>query len=177
MLPGRLTGARLRKGCFFSIGRNARLVLWSLPVLILSLTKKGRTPKILQQVTFYLKRLYDLFVSDRPAEKWAGLQQGGLPAADVLGHEEVDKAIADRAARRDEERRWRREGKPLEPGWLKGGVINCGYPGSMGFASLHPSYGLIGAQQRGSPTPGLSRPCPRSRRHVKCLPAGRLLTP
>ena len=37
--------------------------------------------------------------------------------ADVLAAKDVEKAIADRAAWRDDERRWCREGKLPKPGW------------------------------------------------------------
>jgi len=47
----------------------------------------------------------------------APLQEAGLLAADVLAAEDMDKAIADRAAWRDDERRWCREGKLPKPGW------------------------------------------------------------
>jgi hypothetical protein len=38
-------------------------------------------------------------------------------AADVLAGKDVVKSIADRAAWRDDERRWCREGKLPKPGW------------------------------------------------------------
>jgi hypothetical protein len=41
----------------------------------------------------------------------------GLLAADVLARKDVDKAIADRAGWRADERRWVREGKLPKPGW------------------------------------------------------------
>lgn len=40
-------------------------------------------------------------------------------AADVLAAKDVDKAIADRAEWRADERRWAREGKLPRPGWWK----------------------------------------------------------
>ena len=47
----------------------------------------------------------------------APLQKAGLLAADVLAKKDLDKAIADRAEWRADERRWVREGKLPRPGW------------------------------------------------------------
>ena len=47
----------------------------------------------------------------------APLQKAGILAADVLVAKDVDKAIADRAEWRADERRWCREGKLAQPGW------------------------------------------------------------
>jgi hypothetical protein len=47
----------------------------------------------------------------------APLQKAGLLAADVLAKKDLDKAIADRAEWRADERRWCREGKLPQPGW------------------------------------------------------------
>lgn len=47
----------------------------------------------------------------------APLQKAGLLHADVLDPKDVDKAIADRAEWRADERRWVREGKLPQPGW------------------------------------------------------------
>jgi hypothetical protein len=47
----------------------------------------------------------------------APLQKAGLIVADVLAGKDVDKAIADRAEWRADERRWCREGKLPQPGW------------------------------------------------------------
>ena len=47
----------------------------------------------------------------------APLQRTGLLAADVIGRKDVEKAIADRAEWRADERRWCREGKLPRPGW------------------------------------------------------------
>ena len=46
----------------------------------------------------------------------APLQRAGLLTADVLAGKDADKAIADRAAWRDDERRRCREGKLPKPG-------------------------------------------------------------
>jgi len=47
----------------------------------------------------------------------APLQKAGLLHADVLDSKDVEKAIADRAEWRADERRWVREGKLPQPGW------------------------------------------------------------
>lgn len=49
----------------------------------------------------------------------APVQKAGLLHADVLDAKDVDKAIADRAEWRSDERRWVREGKLPQPGWWK----------------------------------------------------------
>lgn len=50
----------------------------------------------------------------------APLQKAGLLAADVLAKKDLDKAIADRAQWRADERRWCRESKLPQPGWWEG---------------------------------------------------------
>ena len=47
----------------------------------------------------------------------APLQKAGILAAEVLAAKDLDKAIADRAEWRADERRWCREGKLPQPGW------------------------------------------------------------
>ena len=47
------------------------------------------------------------------------LQRAGLRPAEVITKKDVEKAIADRAEWRADERRWRREGKLPYPGWWK----------------------------------------------------------
>jgi hypothetical protein len=49
----------------------------------------------------------------------APIQKAGLLHADVLDAKDADKAIADRAEWRADERRWVREGKLPQPGWWK----------------------------------------------------------
>jgi hypothetical protein len=49
----------------------------------------------------------------------APLQKAGILAAEVLAAKDVDKAIADRAEWRADERRWCREGKLPQPGWWR----------------------------------------------------------
>ena len=52
----------------------------------------------------------------------APIQKAGLLAAPVLAAKDLDKAIADRAEWRADERRWVREGKLPQPGWWKRGA-------------------------------------------------------
>jgi len=71
--------------------------------------------------------LYAPDINDGVRVNIAPLQKAGLLAADVLAAKDVDKAIADRAKWRADERRWVREGKLPQPGWWKekdnGGVM------------------------------------------------------
>ena len=53
----------------------------------------------------------------------APLQKAGILAADVLAAKDIDKAIADRAEWRADERRWVREGKLPRPGWWADAVL------------------------------------------------------
>jgi hypothetical protein len=61
--------------------------------------------------------LYQPDINDGVRVNIAPLQKAGLLTADVLAGKDVDKAIADRAVWRDDERRWCREGKLPKPGW------------------------------------------------------------
>jgi len=61
--------------------------------------------------------LYAPDINDGVRVNIAPLQKAGLLAADVLAAKDVDKAIADRAEWRADERRWVREGKLPQPGW------------------------------------------------------------
>lgn len=60
---------------------------------------------------------YDPDINDGVRVNIAPLQRAGLLAADVLPAKDVDKAIANRADWRADERRWCREGKLPRPGW------------------------------------------------------------
>ena len=62
---------------------------------------------------------YDPDINDGVRVNIAPLQKAGLLAADVLAAKDVDKAIADRADWRADERRWCREGKLPRPGWWR----------------------------------------------------------
>ena len=63
------------------------------------------------------ERRYDPDLNDGVRVNIAPLQRAGLVAADVLAAKDVEKAIADRAEWRADERRWCREGKLPQPGW------------------------------------------------------------
>jgi len=60
---------------------------------------------------------YDPDLNDGVRVNIAPLQRAGLLAAEVLAGKDVEKAIADRAEWRADERRWCREGKLPQPGW------------------------------------------------------------
>ena len=60
---------------------------------------------------------YDPDLNDGVRVNIAPLQKFGLLAADVLDAKDLEKAIADRAEWRADERRWCREGKLPQPGW------------------------------------------------------------
>lgn len=62
---------------------------------------------------------YDPDLNDGVRVNIAPLQKFGLLAADVLDAKDIEKAIADRAEWRSDERRWCREGKLPKPGWWK----------------------------------------------------------
>lgn len=61
--------------------------------------------------------LYAPDLNDGVRVNIAPLQWAGLLAADVLAAKDLDKAVADRAEWRADERRWVREGKLPQPGW------------------------------------------------------------
>ncbi len=63
------------------------------------------------------ERRYGPDLNDGVRVNIAPLQRAGLLAADVLATKDVEKAIADRAEWRADERRWCREGKLPQPGW------------------------------------------------------------
>jgi len=63
--------------------------------------------------------LYQPDINDGVRVNIVPLQKAGLLTVDVLAGKDVDKAIADRASWRDDERRWCREGKLPKPGWWK----------------------------------------------------------
>jgi len=63
------------------------------------------------------EKRYDPDINDGVRVNIAPLQKAGLLAADVLAAKDLDKAIADRAEWRADERRWCREGKLPHPGW------------------------------------------------------------
>jgi len=66
------------------------------------------------------ERRYDPDLNDGVRVNIAPFQRTGLLAADVLAAKDIEKAIADRAEWRADERRWCREGKLPRPGWWPG---------------------------------------------------------
>jgi len=81
-----------------------------------SLNGKRQPP---QTVAEFIRQesLYQPDINDGVRVNIAPLQKAALLTVDVLAGKDVDKAIADRAAWRDDERRWCREGKLPKPGW------------------------------------------------------------
>jgi len=67
------------------------------------------------------ERSYVPDINDGVRVNIAPVQKAGLLAADVLATRDLDKAIADRAEWRTDERRWCREGKLPQPGWWQQG--------------------------------------------------------
>ena len=81
-----------------------------------SLDRKRPPPQTVQE--FILQEgAYHPDVNDGVRVNIAPLQKAGILVADVLAAKDVEKAIADRATWRDDERRWCREGKLPKPGW------------------------------------------------------------
>jgi len=110
--------------------RGTRLENLKLPLAIVWLLEtlakaKGRRQLFERQSPQLLKSLKDIRqeslyqpdINDGGRVNIAPLQKAGLLAADVLAAKDMEKAIADRAAWRDDERRWCREGKLPKPGW------------------------------------------------------------
>lgn len=81
-------------------------------------SRDGRAPAPATWDAFLAQeRRYDPDLNDGVRVNIAPLQRAGLLAADVLAAKDVEKAIADRAEWRADERRWCREGKFPQPGW------------------------------------------------------------
>ena len=83
---------------------------------ISSLDGRRATPTTIAEFVAQ-ESLYAPDINDGVRVNIAPLQKAGLLAADVLAAKDVDKAIADRAEWRADERRWVREGKLPQPGW------------------------------------------------------------
>ena len=85
-----------------------------------SLDERRSPPKTIAEFIAQ-ESLYAPDINDGVRVNIAPLQKAGILAADVLAAKDVDKAIADRAEWRADERRWVREGKLPQPGWWKVG--------------------------------------------------------
>jgi nucleotide-binding universal stress UspA family protein/SAM-dependent methyltransferase len=83
---------------------------------ISSLDHRRPAPKTIAEFIAQ-ESLYAPDINDGVRVNIAPLQKGGILAADVLAAKDLDKAIADRAEWRSDERRWVREGKLPQPGW------------------------------------------------------------
>ena len=86
-----------------------------------SLDERRAPPKTIAEFIAQ-ESLYAPDINDGVRVNIAPLQKAGILAADVLAPKDVDKAIADRAEWRADERRWVREGKLPQPGWWKAGM-------------------------------------------------------
>ena len=80
------------------------------------LNAKRPPPRTIQEFVRQ-ESLYQPDINDGVRVNVAPLQKTGLLTTNVLAGKDVEKAIADRAAWRDDERRWCREGKLPKPGW------------------------------------------------------------
>ena len=83
---------------------------------ISSLDGRRATPRTIAEFIAQ-ESLYAPDINDGVRVNIAPLQKAGLLADDVLASKDIDKAIADRAEWRADERRWVREGKLPQPGW------------------------------------------------------------
>ncbi|MFG0262623.1 MAG: hypothetical protein ACF788_09560, partial [Novipirellula sp. JB048] len=81
-----------------------------------SLDERRTPPKTIAEFIAQ-ESLYAPDINDGVRVNIAPLQKAGVLAADVLAAKDVDKAIADRAEWRSDERRWVREGKLPQCGW------------------------------------------------------------
>jgi len=77
---------------------------------------KSLQPKSSEEFYAQEKR-YDPDINDGVRVNIAPLQKAGLLAAEVIAKKDLEKAIADRAEWRSDERRWCREGKLPKCGW------------------------------------------------------------
>jgi hypothetical protein len=83
---------------------------------ISSLDRRRPAPKTIAEFIAQ-ESLYAPDINDGVRVNIAPLQRASILAADVLAAKDLDKAIADRAEWRSDERRWVREGKLPQPGW------------------------------------------------------------
>ncbi|HXG33318.1 MAG TPA: DNA methyltransferase [Bryobacteraceae bacterium] len=86
-------------------------------------SRDGKLPAPASREAFLMQeQRYDPDLNDGIRVNIAPLQHAGLLAAPVLAAKDVEKAIADRARWRADERRWCREGKLPRPGWWQAGA-------------------------------------------------------
>lgn len=98
-----------------AVGKKEPLDRWA--------SRDGTTPHPQTREAFLAQEAkYDPDLNDGVRVNIAPLQKAGLLAADVLATKDVEKAIADRAEWRADERRWCREGKLPQPGWWGAGA-------------------------------------------------------
>ncbi len=110
--------ARLEEVIFNGFGCSALDSIAAREPLDKWASRDGQAPPPASQDAFLAQeRRYDPDVNDGVRLNIAPLQKAGLLAADVLAAKDVEKAIADRAQWRADERRWCREGKLPRPGW------------------------------------------------------------
>jgi hypothetical protein len=83
---------------------------------VASLDGKRQPPQTLAEFITQ-ESAYGPDINDGVRVNIAPVQKAGLLQADVLDSKDADKAIADRAEWRADERRWVREGKLPQPGW------------------------------------------------------------
>jgi len=83
---------------------------------VASLDERRSPPKTIAEFIDQ-ESLYAPDINDGVRVNIAPLQKAGVLAADVLAAKDIDKAIADRAEWRSDERRWVREGKLPQCGW------------------------------------------------------------
>jgi len=81
-----------------------------------SLNERRQPPRTVREFV-QQESLYQPDINDGVRVNIAPLQKAGLLTTDVLAGKDMEKAIVDRAAWRDDERRWCREGKLPKPGW------------------------------------------------------------
>ena len=88
-------------------------------------SRDGRSPAPASWEVFLAQESrYDSDLNDGVRVNLAPIQRAGLLAADVLSAKAVEKALADRAEWRADERRWCREGKLPRPGWWPEGAAD-----------------------------------------------------
>ena len=81
-------------------------------------SRDGKSPQPKTGDEFYAQeKRYDPDINDGVRVNIVPLQKAGLLAAEVIAKKDVEKAIAERAEWRADERRWCREGKLPKCGW------------------------------------------------------------